>query len=323
MRAWTSSRGASGRPTAGSTTARGPRNSAGLRQLLSPESPRSRSRRASRACSTPWRSPASGRPTCPACCGRTSARPSSCCWRKCRRRTGRTRTSSARWSGTTADRPLTDAEAHEALLQATVRVVMRLVVCLFAESRQLLPVNDPIYAQAYGVRSLYELLEEAVRNEGGAHAPVQPPHGLAPADGPVPADPRRLGPRCVPAAGLRRRPCSGPATTDERRSRRSGLAHPRTRRPGRRRHDPRRPPQAAAGAAAGDPGAAEDVRGRAGRLHRPPHRVHRPDLRGPARLPAQADGRARSARRSSSTSAASRSCRWPGWRRCWPTTRRA
>jgi len=65
--------------------------------------------------------------------------------------------------------PLTDAEAHEALLQATVRIVMRLVVCLFAESRQLLPVNDPIYAQAYGVRSLYELLDEAVRTEGGTH----------------------------------------------------------------------------------------------------------------------------------------------------------
>src|SRR5947209_6372025 len=68
-----------------------------------------------------------------------------------------------------SDRPLTDAEAHEALLQATVRVVMRLVVCLFAESRQLLPVNDPIYARAYGVRPLYELLEEAARNEGGTH----------------------------------------------------------------------------------------------------------------------------------------------------------
>jgi hypothetical protein len=65
--------------------------------------------------------------------------------------------------------PLTDAEAHEALLQATVRVVMRLVVCLFAESRQLLPVIDPIYVQSYGVRSLYELLEETTRNEGGTH----------------------------------------------------------------------------------------------------------------------------------------------------------
>ena len=69
-----------------------------------------------------------------------------------------------------SERPLTDAEAHEALLQATVRVVMRLVVCLFAESRQLLPVNDPIYSQAYGVRSLYELLEETTRNEGGTHS---------------------------------------------------------------------------------------------------------------------------------------------------------
>jgi hypothetical protein len=65
--------------------------------------------------------------------------------------------------------PLTDAKAHEALHQATVRLVMRLVVCLFAESRQLLPVNDPIYSQAYGVRSLYERLEDAVRMEGGIH----------------------------------------------------------------------------------------------------------------------------------------------------------
>jgi hypothetical protein len=68
------------------------------------------------------------------------------------------------------DRKLTDAEAHEAMFQATVRLVMRLVVCLFAESRQLLPINDPIYAQSYGVRSLYELLDEVARYEGGTHA---------------------------------------------------------------------------------------------------------------------------------------------------------
>jgi hypothetical protein len=67
------------------------------------------------------------------------------------------------------DRKLTDAEAHEALMQATVRIVMRLVVCLFAESRQLLPTNDPIYGQSYGVRSLYELLDQAARYEGGTH----------------------------------------------------------------------------------------------------------------------------------------------------------
>ena len=33
-----------------------------------------------------------------------------------------------------------------------------------------MPVNDPIYAQSYGVRSLYELLDEATRYEGGTHA---------------------------------------------------------------------------------------------------------------------------------------------------------
>jgi hypothetical protein len=66
------------------------------------------------------------------------------------------------------DHRLADAEAQDALFQAAVRVVMRLVVCLFAEARQLLPVLDPVYARSYGVRTLYELLEEAVRDEGGA-----------------------------------------------------------------------------------------------------------------------------------------------------------
>ena len=41
---------------------------------------------------------------------------------------------------------LTDAQANEALYQATVRLIMRLVVCLFAESRPELRFNGPIYA---------------------------------------------------------------------------------------------------------------------------------------------------------------------------------
>ena len=61
-------------------------------------------------------------------------------------------------------------------MQATVRVMMRLVVCLFAESRQLLPTNDPIYGQSYGVRSLYELLDEAV---GGKKYPASDADVLA------------------------------------------------------------------------------------------------------------------------------------------------
>jgi hypothetical protein len=68
-----------------------------------------------------------------------------------------------------AGRPLTDAEAHDALFQAAVRIVMRQVVCLFAESRRLLPVGLPVYDRSYGLRSLYELLEEAARHEGGTH----------------------------------------------------------------------------------------------------------------------------------------------------------
>jgi len=68
-----------------------------------------------------------------------------------------------------AHAPLSDREVLDALYQAGVRVVMRLAVSLFAESRGLLPVNDPVFAQSYGVRSLYELLEEGVRDDGGAH----------------------------------------------------------------------------------------------------------------------------------------------------------
>ena len=68
------------------------------------------------------------------------------------------------------DDPLTDAQANEALYQATVRLIMRLVVCLFAESRPELRFNGPIYDDSYGVRTLYERLEEAVRFEGGVYS---------------------------------------------------------------------------------------------------------------------------------------------------------
>ena len=114
----------------------------------------SRSRAASRACSMPSKNPASGRPTFPASCGKMFGRRSNSCWKTFPRPTAPSPICSPRWSHPVPSDQLTDAEAHEALLQATVRIVMRLVVCLFAESRQLLPVNDPIYAQSYGVRTL-------------------------------------------------------------------------------------------------------------------------------------------------------------------------
>lgn len=53
---------------------------------------------------------------------------------------------------------LSDLEVQEALLQACVRVVMRSVVCLFAEARELFPIGEPIYAKSYSARTLYESL---------------------------------------------------------------------------------------------------------------------------------------------------------------------
>lgn len=47
------------------------------------------------------------------------------------------------------------------IYQAACHFVMRLVVVLFAESRELLPVDNPVYHQAYGLRSLQDSLERA------------------------------------------------------------------------------------------------------------------------------------------------------------------
>ena len=60
---------------------------------------------------------------------------------------------------------LTDAELNDHgadIYRAAVRVVMRLVVVLFAESRELLPRSDPNYHGAYGLNSLFEELQRLV-----------------------------------------------------------------------------------------------------------------------------------------------------------------
>ena len=67
-----------------------------------------------------------------------------------------------------SDGQLPQSEVHDALMQAATRIVMRMVVCLFAEARRLLPVDDPTYAGSYGLRALYELLEDAQRTAGGS-----------------------------------------------------------------------------------------------------------------------------------------------------------
>ncbi len=47
------------------------------------------------------------------------------------------------------------------IYRAAVRVVMRMVVVLFAESRDLLPRDNPIYHDAYGLQGLHEQLAKA------------------------------------------------------------------------------------------------------------------------------------------------------------------
>jgi len=70
-------------------------------------------------------------------------------------------------SGDTSQK-LSDTDVNDALLQASIRIVMRVVVCLFAESRGMLPVNELIYSNSYGVRSLFESLEAESRLHGEA-----------------------------------------------------------------------------------------------------------------------------------------------------------
>ena len=173
-----------------------------------------------------------------ASCERTSGRRLSFCWKTFPRPTGYHADLFTALVQHGRPHPDRRRGPRSALMQATVRVVMRLVVCLFAESRQLLPVNDPIYGQSYGVRSLYELLDEAARHEGGTHVLFNQQT----------AWPRLMALfrlihdgsshgahfRCGPYGGVLFRP----GDDNQRRSRRPSVAHPGTLRLGRRCHDP-------------------------------------------------------------------------------------
>lgn len=70
----------------------------------------------------------------------------------------------ALWTDPRTDDTLTDEEAHAALFQAAVRIVMRLVLILYAESRDLLPASVEAYHESYGVEGLYRVLAEADRD---------------------------------------------------------------------------------------------------------------------------------------------------------------
>jgi len=53
-----------------------------------------------------------------------------------------------------------------AIYRAAVRIVMRMVVVLFAESRELLPRDHPLYHRAYGLTGLLEDLEKVAARGG-------------------------------------------------------------------------------------------------------------------------------------------------------------
>ena len=61
------------------------------------------------------------------------------------------------------------ARTPQDIYRAACRVAMRLVVILFAESRELLPRDDALYHESYGLNGLLERLERAA-TRGGALA---------------------------------------------------------------------------------------------------------------------------------------------------------
>ena len=70
------------------------------------------------------------------------------------------------WTDPETKELVQDEEAHSALFQAATRIVMRLVLVLYAESRDLLPASVEAYHESYGVEGLYRLLSEADRETG-------------------------------------------------------------------------------------------------------------------------------------------------------------
>ncbi len=59
-----------------------------------------------------------------------------------------------------------DAETRRAIYVAATRVVMRCVVVLFAEARDLLPRDNPIYHGSYGIQGLREQLDRQAGGRG-------------------------------------------------------------------------------------------------------------------------------------------------------------
>lgn len=61
---------------------------------------------------------------------------------------------------------LSERRLLDALYQGAVRVIMRLVIILFAEARDMLPRSMAMYSGSYGLEGLYEQLRRAEQYEG-------------------------------------------------------------------------------------------------------------------------------------------------------------
>ena len=94
------------------------------------------------------------------------------------------------------------ASTPEDIYRAACRVAMRLVVILFAESRDLLPRDNTLYHQSYGLNGLLERLERDVSPRPRPRGELQ---RLAPGVGAIPARPGRLPPSGPASDGLWRR----------------------------------------------------------------------------------------------------------------------
>jgi len=64
------------------------------------------------------------------------------------------------------DLEITQKQRLNALYQASIRIIMRLVVVFFAEARELFPRSLERYDQSYGLEGLFRILTEAVQEEG-------------------------------------------------------------------------------------------------------------------------------------------------------------
>jgi hypothetical protein len=165
---------------------------------------------------------------------------------------------------------------------AACHFVMRLVVVLFAEARELLPIDSPIYHQAYGLRGLLESARARERSRARGRRVAPAARALPPCSTAGSLAPRAAWCKSMAASSSARDPpakgSSGPLALLESLPRPPTTTcppHPRPPHP----HDRARP----------HPGAPLRVP-RPGGLHRAHERVHRHPLRGPARLRAAPRG---------------------------------